>query len=133
MCHTANFAASFLRNPWETRNDPEKYQQEKARAHRYCAEELTPQIVEEKRGQQELKQRVLGLRQSFRLMRKYERDLGSGRLDAVPAHHQELYDRYLTGDLSRELDALIAQHGYGQLRGRPERLGACGILRASPP
>ena len=56
-------------------------------------------------------------------MRKYERDLGSGRLDAVPAQHKDLYDRYLLGLLAQELDALTAQHGHGQLRERPERLG----------
>ena len=79
-------AVDTLLEAWREYVASPAYQSEKARAHRYYAQELTPQIVEERRGQQELKQRVHRLRHSFRVMRKHERHLESGRLDAVPAH-----------------------------------------------
>ena len=126
-------AVETLLEEWRGYVASDAYQREKARAHRYRPHELTPEIEEEKRGQQQLKQQAHRFRHSFRLMRKYQRDLRLGRRDDVPAHHQDLYGRYMTGDLGRELDEVTVQHGYGQLRGRPERLGACGMLRPSPP
>ena len=55
----------------------------------------------------------------YKLMTKYEKLINEGKMDQekVPAHQQETYERYLSGHLKQELDALIQEHGYGKLRG----------------
>ena len=67
-----------------------------------------------------------------RRMEKYSRELRDKTIQEVPQHHAELYQRYLTGDLDRELDALTDKHGYGRLRSPPEHLGPPGLTRMTP-
>ena len=76
--------------------------------------------------------RVFRLRNLRRRMEKYSRDLHAGTIRAVPQHHAELYQRYVTGDLDQELHALTEKHGYGRLRTRPEHLGPLGLTRKTP-
>ena len=65
-------------------------------------------------------------------MFQYWRELQAGTIRYVPQHHWELYERYVTGDLDQELDALTQRHGFGLLRTQPGHLGPLGVTRETP-
>ena len=126
-------AVDTLLGAWQDYIKSPDCQREQERARRGRWQEVRPEALEQKRREGDLKARTLRLRCLFRRMRRYWRDLDSGRIQEFPAQHKELYRKYLTGELAAEGDALTVQHGYGHLRTRPDRLGARGILRSNLP
>ena len=81
-----------------------------------CSATSAEEVINSEKLLKKKKNEVLHL---YKRMTKNEKLINEGKMDqeSIPAHQQEPYEKYLSGHLKQELDALIQEHGYGKLRG----------------
>ena len=117
-CMNTQLALALLKHPtamvntlleaWAQYLASEQYLKEKARAQKL--DENNTETVNEKRRQLELKTRVHRLRYQVRQAKALHRNS-----KAISDKDRELYEAWLSGNLSKELDECTRAHGYGKL------------------
>ena len=105
-----------LLESWASYMTSSKYEKEKARSRKVDLE--NEEAVQEKKRQVTLKIKVHKLRHKVRQMAALDRKMyycGSG-LAAMKEEQRQMYFKWKSGEMERELDALTNEHGYGKLR-----------------
>ena len=104
--------------------DSAQYLKEKARAQKLNENVSFNQFqeaVDEKHRQVQLKMEVHRLRHQFRQAKALHRNQR-----AITKHNRELYQKWLSGELTQELDECTRAHGYGKLQSTGEMLQSAG-------
>ena len=141
-CGRHQLATALLKHPsatvhtllesWRNYMASHEYRMQKERAKRYRPGELTPEIRKTRQEQRALKLKLQQLRNLRRRIRWYKKKVEAGSLQEIPPQYRVDYERFISGDFDRALDALTEEHRYGQLRTRPEHLGPLGFPRSDP-
>ena len=118
-------AIAFLKHPaamvntllewWAQYLESPEYLQEKARAQKL--DETNAEAVDEKNRQVQLKFKVHRLRHQVRQAKALHRNQR-----AITKDNRKLYQEWLTGKLSEELDECTRAHGYGKVESTGEML-----------
>ena len=111
-----------LLESWAQYLESPEYRKEKARAQKL--DESNAEAVNEKLSQLQLKMRVHQLRHRVRQAKALHRNQ-----KAITDSNRKLYDDWLSGKLSDELDDCTRAHGYGKLQSTGEMLKVSGFLR----
>ena len=109
-----------LLESWAQYLDAPQYLKEKARAQKL--DEANAEAVNEKNRQLDLKMRVHRLRHQVRQAKALVRNQ-----KAITPNNQNLYDDWLSGRLTEELDECTKAHGYGKLQSTGEMLEISGF------
>ena len=97
-----------------------QYQKEKARAQKL--DEANAEAVNEKRCHLQLKMKVHRLRHQVRQAKALDRNQ-----QAITDQNRKLYDYWISGKLTEELDECTRAHGYGKLQSSGEMLQNSGL------
>ncbi len=67
------------------------------------------------RGEVKLKLKVHALRHQRRRAEKLHKQLQDGIIQSVPSRDEDMYQRWVTGRLAKDIDEATPLHGYGKL------------------
>ena len=105
---------------WADYLESPEYLRERARAQR--VDETNAEAVNEKQRQVQLKMKAHSLRHQVRQAKALQRDESK-----ITKDNRQLYDKWLTGKLSEELDECTLAHGYGKVQSTGEMLQNYGL------
>jgi hypothetical protein len=129
-CMNSQLALALLKHPtamvntllesWAEYLESPAYMEEKARAQKL--DETNAEAVNEKRRHLKLKMRVHHLRHRVRQAKALHRNQ-----EAITDKNRKLYEEWLSGTLTEELDECTRAHGYGKLQSIGEMLENSGF------
>ena len=109
-----------LLESWAQYLESPQYLNEKGRAQKL--DETNAEAVNEKRRHLQLKMRVHHLRHQVRQAKALHRNQ-----EAITDKNRKLYEKWLSGTLTEELDECTRAHGYGKLQSTGEMLENSGF------